>query len=75
MTKVHLLSVIIIGLFFAGCSSTKSTGVWVNKEKIQGKSFKNLFIVVVSADVEARSIIENDLAAAAESDGHGRRAL
>ena len=70
MRKFHLLLAIITGLFFAGCSSSKPTGVWVNKEKIQGKSFKNLFIVVVSADVEARSMIENDLAAAAESKGY-----
>jgi hypothetical protein len=40
-------------------------GVWVNTEKIQGKSFTNIFIVVMTADIEARSVIENDLAAAA----------
>src|SRR3982751_2065509 len=70
MTKVHLLSIIIIGLFFAGCSSTKSTGVWVNKEKVQGKSFQNLFIVVMTADIEARVTVENDLANAAIAKGY-----
>ena len=70
MAKVHLLSVIIIGLFFAGCSSSKSTGVWVNKEKVQGKSFSNIFFVVVTADIEARVALENDLVAAAIAKGY-----
>ena len=56
---------------FAACSSPKkSTGVWVNKEKIQGKSFSKIFIVVMTADPEARSTVENDIAAIATSRGH-----
>jgi hypothetical protein len=71
MKKNHLLSVITIAFILAACSSTKeSTGVWVNKEKIQGKSFNNVFIVVMSADIEARSQLENDLAAVAVSKGY-----
>jgi hypothetical protein len=52
------------------CASTKSTGVWVNKEKIAGKQFSKLFIVVMTADVEARVKIENDLAAEANERGY-----
>jgi len=63
---------LIITLFLAACSSPKesTTGVWVNKDKIQGKSFNKIFIVVMTADPEARSTVENDLAAVATSRGH-----
>jgi hypothetical protein len=62
---------IMIGLIFVGCSTPKeSTGVWINKDKIQGKSFSKIFIVVMSADPEARSTVENDLARIATSRGH-----
>jgi hypothetical protein len=63
--------VVFTSLLFVCCSSQKeSTGVWVNKEKIQGKSFQKVFIVVMSADIEARMQVENDLAAVATSRGH-----
>jgi hypothetical protein len=50
-------------IVFSACTATKEpTGVWVNKEKAQGKSFSKIFIVVMSADIEARAKLENDLA-------------
>ena len=62
---------IMLGLVLAACSSGKeSTGVWVNKEKIQGKSFHKVFIVVMTADIQARVRLENDLAATAISHGY-----
>jgi len=70
MKRVCVLLGISIAVLFAACSSTKeSTGVWVNKEKIQGKSYSNLFIIVMTADIEARVRLENDLAALANSRG------
>jgi len=71
MKKDLLFLVVIITLLFLGCSSSKeSTGVWINKEKIQGKAFHKAFIVVLTADIEARMQLENDLAAVAISRGH-----
>jgi hypothetical protein len=70
-TKLSFLFIII--LFYTACTSTKHSSdpnVWVNKEKIQGKSFDKVFIIVMTADVEARSVFENDLAAMATSRGH-----
>jgi len=63
---------LIITLVLAACSSPKesTTGIWVNKDKIQGKSFNKIFIVVMTADPEARATVENDLAAVATSRGH-----
>jgi hypothetical protein len=70
MKRVCVLLGISIAVLLAACSSTKeSTGVWVNKEKIQGKSYSNLFIIVMTADIEARVRLENDLAALANSRG------
>ena len=71
MKKDLLFPVIIAGLIFASCSSSKeSTGVWVNKEKIQGKSFHKVFIVVLTADIDARMQLESDLAAVAIARGY-----
>ncbi len=69
--KKSLFVPFLVTLLFGACTSTKeSTGVWVNKEKIQGKSFSKIFIVAMSADPEARSTVENTLATAATNRGH-----
>jgi hypothetical protein len=69
--KKNSFVLLIITFVFAACTPPKeSTGVWVNKDKIQGKSFSKLFIVVLTADPEARMTIENDIAAIATSRGH-----
>jgi hypothetical protein len=71
MKIIQLPVIIVLAVAFATCSSQKeSTGVWVNKEKIQGKSFDSVFIVVMTADIEARSILESDLADRARSKGY-----
>ena len=71
MKRVCALSVIIVAVFFAACSSTKeSTGVWVDKEKIKGKAYDNFFVIVMTADIEARVKLENDLADLITSRGH-----
>lgn len=71
MKRVCVLSVIIVAVFFAACSSTKeSTGVWVDKEKIKGKAYDNFFVIVMTADIEARVKLENDLADLITSRGH-----
>jgi hypothetical protein len=69
--KKNLFVLFIILVVLAACTPPKeSTDVWVNKEKIKGKSFNKLFIVVMTADPEARSTVENDLARVATSRGH-----
>jgi hypothetical protein len=79
MRTNQILVVIITVFLFAGCTSGKKSSsgqnsepaaVWVNKEKMQGKTFKKIFIVALSADVTVRPELENDLAAAATSRGH-----
>jgi hypothetical protein len=71
MKRAWILSAIIITVFFAACSSTKeSTGVWFDKEKIKGKAYDNFFVIVMTADIEARVRLENDIAATITSRGH-----
>jgi len=71
MRRTYWLAFIIAGFVFAACSSSKKpAGVWVNKEKIKDKTYKKMFIVVMTADVEARSTVETDLAAAAVAKGY-----
>lgn len=70
MKRIQLVTVIALALFFAACSSSKEyTGVWVNKEKIQGKTFHNIFILAMTADIQARNQVESDLANAAKARG------
>src|SRR6187402_2382169 len=71
MKRVRVFFLIILAVFFAACSSTKeSTGVWVDKEKIKGKAYNNFFVVVMTADIEARVRLENEIAATITSRGH-----
>src|SRR5215472_6375793 len=79
MKTNQVLIVIVIFFFFAGCTSGKKStsqqnsvpvAIWVNKEKMQGKTFKKIFIVAMSADVKVRPELENDLAVAATSRGY-----
>ena len=70
MKRNHLLTVIVAVFILVACSSSKqSTGVWVNKEKIQGKTFNNFFILVMTANIQARVQVEKDLEALAVSRG------
>jgi hypothetical protein len=71
MKIFYLLPVIIFSFLFSACTSSKeSSGVWVNKEKFRDKTFKKMFIVAMTADVEARTTVETDLAAAAVARGY-----
>lgn len=71
MKRNSLLSLIAFAFIFAACSpAKKSTGVWVNKEKLQGKTFNNFFIIVMTADIQAKVQLEKDLEAVVVSRGH-----
>src|SRR6476646_10746965 len=60
----------------AGCSSAKKnrssievTGSWVNKEKASGKSYNSVFLLVLTQNLETRTILENDLANVSKANG------
>jgi hypothetical protein len=70
MKKNQFTIILLFAVLFVACAAPKSTGVWINAEKIQGKQFSKVFIVVMTADIEARSKIENDLAEEATERGY-----
>ncbi len=51
------------------CSSSQLTGVWVNKEKMEQKSYKKIFILAQTADIQARKAVEDALVAKAKDRG------
>ena|SRR5688572_30399954 len=68
IVRLLLLTCLIV---YGACSTPKEpTGVWVNKEKALGKKYGNIFIVVMTADIEARAKLESDLATAAINKGY-----
>ena len=53
-----LVPFVLFVCLLQACSPYKeSTGVWVNKEKIQGKSYSNIFIIVINYQITSYLII------------------
>jgi hypothetical protein len=68
--KYKILSLLFLTLFFHECSPTQRiTGSWVNREALPKGPYKSIFIVVISQNNEANSIVENILAKKIESRG------
>jgi hypothetical protein len=67
-------------LLIAGCSSSKKnrssievTGSWLKKDRDTGKHANSVFILVLTQDLEKRTVLENDLARVAGA--HGIKAV
>ncbi len=57
-------------LLLSSCGpSVKTTGSWVNKEKLPAQPYKSVFIVALTANLEAKTTLELDLQSAAEARG------
>ncbi|TMI67715.1 MAG: hypothetical protein E6H09_23860 [Bacteroidetes bacterium] len=50
-------------------SSIRTSALWVNKEKLPAEPIKSVFIIAFTDNMEVRSYLENDLAAAAQKRG------
>ena len=71
MKKVHALIIFAIAFLLTACSSSnKTSGVSVNKQKLNGRSFHKIFIEVATVDIQIRNRLENDLTATAISEGY-----
>ncbi|HET6769697.1 MAG TPA: hypothetical protein VFH08_19955 [Chitinophagaceae bacterium] len=71
MQKVHVLILFTITFLLANCSpSNKTSGVSVNKQKPNGRSFHKIFIEVATVDIQTRLKLETDLVATIISDGY-----
>ena len=53
----------------APSTKIKTTAAWANREKIPPEPLKSIFIIAFTDNLEVRSDLENDLAAAAEKKG------
>lgn len=67
-----VLLCLTISLAIISCgtpSSIKATGAWVNRDKLPPEPIKSVFIIAFTDNMEARSYLETNLAAAAEKKG------
>lgn len=66
ISTAKFLNLLMGGLFLVmliSCAAPKkSVGVWVNKEKIEGKSYPSIFIIAQTQNIQARQIVEDDIA-------------
>jgi hypothetical protein len=68
--KFKILISLLVVFMMTGCSPTQRiTGSWVNSEALPKGPYKSIFIVVISQNNEANSIVENILAKKLESRG------
>ena len=47
----------------------KVVGSWQNKEKVSGRPYGSVFIMVLTANLETRTVLETELATAATAHG------
>src|SRR6476660_8060392 len=68
-----LLAVIFIFIVFPSCNSSKgtikTTASWVNKERTTKTPYKSTFIVVLTDNLEVKTVLENNLAKAVREKG------
>jgi len=71
MQKVDVLIIAAIAFLLTACSSSnKTSGVSVNKQKLNGRSFHKIFIEVATVDIQIRNRVESDLTATVISEGY-----
>ena len=62
----NILLILLVGFFsltiISYAAPKKSAAVWVNKEKIVGKTYKIIFVIAQTQNVNARQIVEYDIA-------------
>ena len=62
-TNNQISVIIFVCTIFSACtSSTQITSTWTDKE-IEAPAYKNIFVVALTHDIDARKIVENELAA------------
>lgn len=73
MNKTTLFSILpafALCLAISSCGpSIKTTGVWVNREKLPAEPLKSVFVIAFTDNMKTRVTLEDDLAAAAEKRG------
>ncbi|MUV03540.1 hypothetical protein GN157_07440 [Flavobacterium rakeshii] len=60
----YLFFFLLLTVFMISCagSNTQITGSWANKEKIKNEKIKSVFIAVLTSNMSAKTVLENELA-------------
>lgn len=64
-----ILFISIITLFSCSSTNTMITGTWRNPDLSQGKPYESIMVTALTDNVNAKSIVENDLAAKLSEQG------
>lgn len=71
MRKIAFLIMLAFIIIFNACSSSRqATGITINNEKLNGRAFQKLFILVSTLDIQVRNRLETDLSAYAMEKGY-----
>lgn len=61
----------VLAIYLISCSSSqKVLSSWVNKEELKGKKYSKVFIMVLTQNQSARTIVEFDLASTLREQGY-----
>ncbi len=67
---VFTFLLISISMLLGSCSpQVKTTATWLNKDNLSPEPYKSIFIMVLSENMHVKTIMEDDLAAAAKARG------
>ena len=66
--QILFMAAAVVSIISCG-PSIKTTASWVNKDKLPAQPVKSVFIIALTDNLEIKTTLENDLAAAAEARG------
>jgi len=70
ITSLSLVAAFTMAVLLNSCSNKVTTvASWINKEHIQPEPYKSVFIIALTGNLQAKTALENNLAAAAEARG------
>jgi hypothetical protein len=62
--------IISVAILLSSCGAqVKTVATWLNKENLSPEPYKSIFIMVLTEDMHAKTILEHDLAVAAKARG------
>jgi len=62
--------IIYVAVLLSSCGAqVKTVATWLNKENLSPEPYKSIFIMVLTEDMHAKTILEHDLAVAAKARG------
>ncbi len=70
ITFFSVIAILTMSMSLNSCSNKITTvASWINKEHIQPEPYKSVFIIALTGNLQVKTALENNLAAAAEARG------